>query len=118
MAAIGDSVSNLASSDDEEDGEDEDDEETEQGNLSEDDEPGWVMSTVTKMVLHYMERFPQTQIMLDELTQPGWEDAADYSRQRGMKYSTSELRVPAVVQPQTNDNAAAPAPKTFEELIQ
>jgi len=28
-------------------GEDEDDEETEQGKLNEDDEPGWVMGTIT-----------------------------------------------------------------------
>jgi len=39
MAAIGDSLSDLASSDDGEDGDDEDDE-RELGNLSEDDEPG------------------------------------------------------------------------------
>jgi len=50
LVAIGDSLSDLASSDNGEDGEDEDDEETEQGNLSEDDEPGWVMNTITKMV--------------------------------------------------------------------
>jgi len=40
MVAIGDSLSDIASSGDGEDGEDENDEETEQGNLSEDDEPG------------------------------------------------------------------------------
>jgi hypothetical protein len=39
MAALRDTLSDLASSDDGEDGEDEDDE-TEQGKLSEDDEPG------------------------------------------------------------------------------
>jgi hypothetical protein len=50
LAAIGDSLSDLASSNDGEDGEDEDDEDTEQGKLSEDDEPGWVMGTITKMV--------------------------------------------------------------------
>jgi hypothetical protein len=38
--AIGDSQSDLASSNAGEDGEDEEDEETEQGDLSEDDEPG------------------------------------------------------------------------------
>jgi hypothetical protein len=47
MAAIGDSLSDLASSDVWEDREDEY-EETEQGKLSEDDEPGWVMGTITK----------------------------------------------------------------------
>jgi hypothetical protein len=39
LVAIGDSLSNLASSDDGENGEGEDDEETEQGKLSKDDKP-------------------------------------------------------------------------------
>ena len=54
LVAIRDSLSDLASSDDGEDGEEEDDEETEQGNLSEDDEPGWVMGTITKTVQQRM----------------------------------------------------------------
>jgi hypothetical protein len=78
LVGIGDSQSDLASSDNGEDREDEDDGETEQGNLNEDDEPGWVMGTMTKMVQHHMERFRQKQMNLNELTQPGWEDAADY----------------------------------------
>ena len=78
LVAIGDSLSDLASSDDGEDGEDEDEEETEQGKLSDDDEPGWVMGTITKTVQQRMERFQQKQIKLNELTLPGWEDAADY----------------------------------------
>jgi hypothetical protein len=118
LVAIGDSLSDLASSDDGEDGEEEDDEETEQGNLSEDDEPGWVMGTITKTVQQRMERFRQKQMKLDELTQPGWEDAADYFRERDKKYGTTELRVPAVVQPQTMDDAPAPPPATFGELME
>jgi len=116
LVAIGDSLSDLASSDDGEDREDEDDEETEQGKLSEDDEPGWLMGTITKAVQQRMERFRPKQMKLDELTQPGWEDAADYFRERDMKYATFELRVPAVIQPQTNDDAPAPQPTTFGEL--
>jgi hypothetical protein len=85
LDAIGDSLSDLASSDDGEDGEEEDDEVTEQGNLSEDDEPGWVMGTITKTVQQRMERFPQKQMKLDELTLPGWEDAADYFSERDKK---------------------------------
>jgi hypothetical protein len=81
LVAIGDSLSDLARSDDGEDGEDEDDEETEQGKLSDDDEPGWVMGTITKMVLQRMEIFRQKQMKLDELTQPLWEDAVDYFRE-------------------------------------
>jgi len=118
MVAIRDSLSDLASSDDGEDGEEEDDEETEQGNLSEDDKPGWVMGTITKTVQQRMERFRQKQMKLDELTQLGWEDAADYFRERDMKYGTTELRVPAVVEPQTMDDAAATPPATFGELME
>jgi hypothetical protein len=80
LVAIRASLSDLASSDDGEDGEEEDDEETEQRNLSEDDEPGWVMGTLTKTVQQHMERFRQKQMKLDELTQPGWEDRANYFR--------------------------------------
>jgi len=118
LVATGDSISDLASSDNGEDGEDEDDEETEQGKLSDDDQPGWVMGTITKTVQQRMESFRQKQMKLDELTQPRWEDAADYFRERDKKYGTSELRVPAVVQPQTNDDAPAPPPTTFGELME
>jgi hypothetical protein len=62
LVAIRDSLSDLASSKDRENGEDEDDEETEQGKLSEDDEPGWVMGTITKTVQQRMERFWQKKI--------------------------------------------------------
>ena len=77
MVAIGDSLSDLASSDDGDDGEDEDDEETEKGQLSEDDEPGWVMGAITKPVKPRLQRFRQKQMNLDDMTQPGWEDAAN-----------------------------------------
>jgi hypothetical protein len=81
LVALGDSRSDLASSEDGEDGEDVDDEETEQGNLSENDEPGWVMGTITKMVQQRMEWFRQKQMKHDKMTQLGWEDAADYFRE-------------------------------------
>jgi hypothetical protein len=118
LVAIGDSLNDLVSSDDGEDEEDEDDEETKQGKLSDDDEPGWVMGTITKTVQHRMESFCQKQMKLDELTQPGWEDAADYLRNRDKKYGTSKLRIPAVVQQQTNEDAPAPLPTTFGELME
>jgi len=118
LVAIGDSLSDLASSEDGKDGEEEDDEKTEQGNLSEDDEPGWVMGTMTKTVQQRMERFRQKKMKLDELTLLGWEDAADYFRERDKKYGTTELRVLAVVQPRTNDDAPAPLPAKFGELTQ
>jgi hypothetical protein len=50
LVPIGYSLCDLACSNDGEDGEDEDEEETEQGKLSEDDKPGWVMCTITKTV--------------------------------------------------------------------
>jgi len=78
LVAIGDSLSDLACSDNGDDVEDNDNEETEQGKLSHDDEPGWVMGTITKTVQQRMESLRQKQMKLDELTQPGWEDAADY----------------------------------------
>jgi len=71
LVAVGDSLSDLVSSDDGEDGQEEDDQETGQRNLSEDDEPGWVMGTITKTVQQRMERFWQKHMKLDELTQPG-----------------------------------------------
>jgi len=96
MASIGDILSDLASSDDGEDGDDED-EETEPGKRSEDDEPSWVMGTIFKTVQQRMESFRQKQMKLDELTEPGRKDAADYFRERDEKYGTTQLSVPAVV---------------------
>jgi len=118
MVAIGDSLSDLASPDHGEDGEDEDDEEPEQGKLSEDDEPGCGMGTITKAVQQRLERFRQKQKKLDELTQPGWEDAADYICVRDKNYCTSELRVPAVGQLEMDNGTVAPAPTTFGELME
>ena len=116
LVAIGDNLSDFASSDDGEDGEDEDDEETEQGNLSEDDEPSWVLGTITKTVQERTERFRQKQMKLDEMTQRGWEDAADYFCEPDKKVGTTERRVPAFIQPQRND-APEPPPGTFADLI-
>jgi len=118
MVAIGDSLSDLASSDDGEDGEDEDEEEIEQGKLSEDDEPGCVMGTITKTVQQCLESFRQKQMKLDKLTQPRWGDAANYFREQDKKYGTFELRVPAVVQAQTNDDTPAPPPTTWDEQME
>jgi len=81
MAAIGEILSDLASSDDEEDGEDED-EETEQGKLSEDDEPGWVICIISKIIQLRKESFVQKQMKLHQLTQPGWGHAANYFWER------------------------------------
>jgi hypothetical protein len=58
LVAIGDSQSDLATSDDGEDEEDNADD-TAQGKLSDDDEPGWVMGTITNTVQQRMERCQQ-----------------------------------------------------------
>jgi predicted secreted Zn-dependent protease len=71
LGAIGDRWEEFASSDDAEVGEDEDDEENQQGKLSEDNKPGRVMGTTTKMVQQHMERFRQKQMKFDELTNQG-----------------------------------------------
>ena len=56
--------------------------------------------------------------MLDQQTQPDRGDAAYYLRQRDMKYWMAELKVPAVVKPQTDTTAATPSLTTFGELMQ
>jgi len=60
-----------------------------------------------------MQSFSQTLMRLDQLTQAGWGDAADYFCEEDKIYGTAELMVPAVVKPQTDKVAAAPAPPTF-----
>jgi len=70
------------------------------------------------MVQQHLERFRQKQMKLDELTQPGWEDTADYFRERDQKYGTSALRVPAVAKPQTDEVAATPVPTTIGQHLE
>jgi len=118
MIAIGDSLSDLGSSDNVEDGNDEDDDEIEQGKLSENDEPSWVMGTITKTVPQRMEMFQHKLMKLDELTQLGWEDAADYFRERDKMYGTYELMLPAIIKRQTDDDATAHPRTTFGDLIE
>jgi len=111
---IGDYLCDLASSDDGEDGEDEDDDEEDpaEGKLSEDDEPGWGMGIISKTVQYRSEHFRQKQMKLDKLMQPGWGDAANYFREGDKKYGTTQLKVPAAIQPPTADNAESSVPTT------
>jgi hypothetical protein len=102
LNAIGDSLSNLPNPDVEEDRYDKEDEvDTELGKLSDDDELGWVICTISKTVQHRMGSIWQKQIILDKLTQRGWGDVADYFYECDMKYGT----VPAVGMPQTDTSA-------------
>ena len=83
--------------------------------MSDDDEPRWVMGPISKPVPQCIQSFRQKQMRLDELTQPGWGDAANYFRETDMKYGTAELRVPAVVMTQIDTTAATTPPKSFGE---
>jgi len=117
MFAIGDSLRDLASSDDQDNGEDEDDEDTEVGKLREDDEPGWVVGTISKIVQQHMRRFWHMQMKLDEMTQPGWWDAADLFCDRDKKYRTTKWKVLAVVNPQMDEVAATLAATALGEQM-
>jgi len=79
LNAIADSLSDLASSDEVQDGEDEqsDEDDTELGKLSDNDEPGWMLGTISKTVQHRLESIRQNQMKIDELTQPAWGDASN-----------------------------------------
>jgi len=55
---------------------------------------------------------------LDELTQLGWGDAANYFRERDMRYGTAELKVPPVGKPQIDSTTATPSPITVGEHMQ
>lgn len=118
MVAIGDSLCDIADSEDGEDAEHASDELTEPGMLSEADEPIWVMGTISLMVQHRMERCRQEEMKLEVFTQPGWGDAADSFRQRDNHYSTVELMVQAVVVSQRHQDVAEPAPSAFGVLVE
>jgi len=114
LNAIGGSMNDCASSNHVKYAEDqEDDKDTEQGKLSEDDEPGWVMGTISNTVQCRMERFWQKQMKLEKLWQPGKGEAPDYFPERDMKNGMTILLVPAVVRSQTDQVAAAPPLITF-----
>jgi len=101
LNTIGDSLSDLTCSDDEENREDKEDDEEDarHGKLSEDDEPGWVMGTITQTIHHLIGSFRLKQMRLDELMQPESGDTADCFSERDMMYGTAELLVLAVVNP-------------------
>jgi len=117
---IGDSLSDYECSDDEQDrdNQDDDDEDPAGGKLTEDDEPGWVMGTISKTEHYRMEGFRHKQMKLDEVTQPGRGGAADYFRERDKNYGTTELKVLAVIQPQMAGDAASSVPTTFSEPLE
>jgi hypothetical protein len=52
---------------------------------------------------------------LDELMHPGWGNAADYRYERDKKFVRTELKVSAVDQPQTGDDAVSSGSKKVGE---
>jgi hypothetical protein len=118
MIAIGHSVSDVGSSDDKEHGDDTDEKDTELGKRSDDDEPGWVVGTISQMVWQRVQKFRQKYMTLDCFTPPGWWDADNYIHEGDMEYCTADLKVPAVISLETDEVAAALAPTTFGELLE
>jgi len=76
------------------------------------------MGTITITLQQCRVTYLSKPIMLDKLTQPGWQDAADYCCGRDKKHSKVEVRVPAVTQLPTDDDAVASAPTTFVEPME
>ena len=62
-----------------------------------------------------MECFWQKVMRLDELRKPGWVDAAYYLFERDEINRTTKLKVPAVVQPQSKNEADSSALRTLGE---
>jgi len=120
LNAFGDSLSDLATSDAGEIAEDEDDDEWDPGGgkPSNDDEPGCVTGTIYTMVQYRIERLRQKHLKVDELRLPGWQDVAQYFRDREKKQGTIELMVPAVFQYQMADNVASSVPTSFGEPME
>jgi len=87
LYAIGDSLSDLASSDNEKKGEDEVDDKKywKLGKFRADDEHSRVLGTISSMVKHCMLQFQQKQMRFDELKGLGYRDAADYILEGDLK---------------------------------
>jgi hypothetical protein len=115
LDAIGDSLSDVASSDDDLEEEEEEEDDDEDSVAEDEAEPGWVAGSIPQSVQERIDNHRQKQMKLDELTRSGWEDAANYFRERDKKYNTAKLLVPTV------DNAvvvqAEAALTTFGERI-
>jgi len=65
-----------------------------------------------------METVRQKQMRLDEVRQPGSMDAVNYFCDMTIQYRTANLKVLAVVKPQTDTIAVTPSLTTFGELLE
>ena len=119
LNTIAGSLSDLASSDNEEDGEDDEnhEEDTEPGKQSQDEEPGRVMDALSKTVQQHLASCRQKQMRFDQLTQQGWQDEANNCREIDMTYPTAELNILAVIELHTDKVAATLAPTAVAEHI-
>jgi len=117
---IGDSLSNLAWFKDAEDGDDDDDDKEDPllDQLSEDDEPSWVMGTISKMVQHRLKGIWTYQRNVDGLTHPRSRDAADSFCERDMMYGMIQLRVTGVVQTWPAEDASPSGPTKVGEPME
>jgi len=118
IIAIRDSLSNLASSHNEEAVDDDDEEDTALGKLSEDAKPSWVLGTISTLLLQHMEKSHQKQIKLDECTQPGWGDTVHYFCETDIKFRTTESKVFTVFDPEMEKVVAVPTPTTNSERME
>jgi hypothetical protein len=77
-----------------------------------------VIGTSINMVQQHTEWFWQKHKKLVELMQPGWEEVTNYFCEPDMKYKTAGLRLLAVDQPRTDDDATVPAPTAIGVLLE
>jgi len=73
------------------------------------------MGPIFKTVQHWMERFQQQEMKLDQLMQPDRAEVANFLCERDKKYGMTKLQVPAVVQLQIEGDASLSAPMTVGE---
>jgi hypothetical protein len=62
-----------------------------------DDKPSGVVGTISKTVQQYKIWFRRRHVKLEEMTQPGWGDVADYYWERVRQYATTKLKVLMVI---------------------
>jgi len=120
LNAIGDCLKNLQSSDVTEGWEDPDVDHGKLvlGKMSEDDEPGCTMDTLSRMEQHHIDSFLRKQGRIDNGSQPGWRVEAEYFCGRVLMCWTTHMNVPAVLTPHTDTTAATHSPTTGGLLIQ
>jgi hypothetical protein len=119
LKAIGESIDDVVASDDDDDDDDDDDEEGEEEEdddalSDEEDEPGAAIGTLPKAIEARLQGFRMKRLKLDELTRPGWPDAAEYFRKRDEKYGVAESVMPTVG---GQDSVGSQQQECFQDVI-